>query len=247
MSGFTKAKRKLQKRAGKYPGYKAGAGRAATGSRRAARMTARREANVNVAMGYSEKKNIDSDNTAAVGAAPPGWGSLGSNDDVARPTLCLNACQSGSLATNRVGRRINMTSLFIRARGWVPNAMTGQAFFRLIIVYDKECNTGIPTSANVVVPNHPIGVGVLGNGKRFKILADIVHPVAYSSDTQEGFAFDRYIKLNHPVVYIDGAGAGTYADIVSGGLFAIGWWGGAMSAAGAPNINLQFRVRYTDN
>jgi len=247
MGGLDRAQRKLKKRA-RVSSAKArdvtrviDAGRA----RRASR--ARREATVMVQMGPLEKKNIDTDVSAAVAASPPGWANLGSNDDVARPTVCLNACQAGALATNRIGRRIRMTSLFMRVNGWIPSAMTGQAFLRMVIVYDKECNTAAPTSANLLSPTTQTGMAVLGNGKRFKIIADIVHPVAYSSDTQEGFLFDRYIKLNHDVTYIDGAGAGTFADIVSGGLFLIGWWGGSMSAGGAPTIKANFRVRYSDN
>lgn len=245
--GVARSQVKLKRKVAKTSAYKAAVARQTTGNRRMDRMTARREATYVVPLGISEKKNIDSDVSAATGASPPGWNNLGSNDDVARPTVCLNACTSGALATQRVGRRIRMTSLFIRGQGWIPAAMAGQAFFRLIIVYDKDCNTSTPTSAQLLTPNQQTGLAVLGNGKRFKVLADIVHENAYSTDTNEGFMFDRYIKLNHEVCYIDGAGAGTAADIVSGGLFAIGFWGGSSSSGGAPTIKLNFRVRYTDN
>lgn len=238
---------KLKRKVAKTSAYKAAVARQVSGNKRMDRLTARREATYVVPLHISEKKNIDSNVSALTTASPPGWNNLGSQDDVARPTVCLNACSSGALATQRVGRRIRMTSLFIRAQGWVPAAMTGQAFFRLVIVYDKECNTSTPNSSQLLTPATAIGMAVLGNGKRFKVLADICHPTAYSADTTEGFLFDRYIKLNHETTYIDGAGAGTAADIVSGGLFAIGWWGGSSCGGGDPTIKINFRVRYTDN
>lgn len=199
-----------------------------------------RPANVQRAMKPSEKKNIDT-TVASISA--------GRTDELAMtPLVCLNNCTAGALAAGqRVGRLITMKSILVRGRVHMPSNMTGVAFFRYAIVYDRESNGGIPAATDIFQEDAIWARNKLGNSWRFKILADYKHEQGMSPDDNEGFQFERYIKCNLPVRYVDGAGVGTYADIVEGSLWMVTWCGGASCATAAPIMNIVTRVRYEDN
>lgn len=202
--------------------------------------TSTRAATVQRPMKPSEKKNIDITPAANV------LGNL--TDNAMSPLVCLNPCTAGALAAgNRVGRLITMKSILIRGRVHIAPNMTGVACFRYAIIYDRESNGGIPAITDVFAEDAIWARNKLGNSWRFKILADYKHPTGLSVDDQEAIIFERYIKCNLPVRYVDGAGSGTYADIVEGSLWLATWCGGSCAAVQAPSMNIVTRVRYEDN
>jgi len=188
----------------------------------------------------NEKKNIDKS---------PYSIAAGNVDETAKtPLLCINTCTAGALAAgNRVGRLIQMKSILVRGRVHIPANMTGVAFFRYVIVYDRESNGTQATVAQIFTEDAIWASNNLANSWRFKVLADYKHEQGMSPDDNEGFQFDRYIKVNLPVRYTDGVGNGDFTDIVEGSLWIVAWCGGASCATAAPIMNIRTRVRYEDN
>lgn len=201
---------------------------------------ATRPAAVQRMMKPSEKKNIDTDVATNV---------AGTLTELAMsPIVCINTCVAGALAAgNRIGRNIVMKSVFIKGRIHSPPTMTGAGFLRYVIVYDRESNGGIPAVTDIFKENAIWTMQNLGNAYRFKVLADEKFQQPISPDDNEGILFERYIKCNLPVRYVDGAGVGTYADIVEGSLWMVTWCGGTSCATLAPYMWLRARVRYEDN
>jgi len=185
-----------------------------------------------------EKRNIDTvlDVTGAVGG-----------ETAVSPIASLVNCIPGPLATNRLGRKILVKSVFVRGRVTVGTGMTGVAFFRMIIVQDREPNGSVPEIAKVMATDEIFGLMNLGNGQRYKVLAEInLGGIGLSTDSCEGMLFERYIKTNILISYVDGAGAGTAADILANGIYAITYLGGDSSAVGAVTLKGNARVRFID-
>ena len=188
----------------------------------------------------SEKKNIDTN----VATAAPGL----TTDLAMSPLSCINACTAGALAQGqRIGRQIQMKSILLRGRIHIQAGQTGVAFFRTVVIYDRESNGTTPAITDVFKLDAIWSPNNLGNSWRFKILADVKHEQGMSPDDNEGYLYERYIKCNLPARYIDGAGAGTAADIVEGSLWVATWCGGVSCATAAPMMNIFARVRYEDN
>lgn len=184
-------------------------------------------------MSSMEKKNID---------IVPTIPAVGTTTSV---ITCLNPCQAGGLPTNRVGRRITMTSLLFRGRFQTAPTTTGNCPIRIIIFYDKQTNKAAPVAGDVLAADSIEQVALLANSHRFRVLRDIVIPCVGTAGPQSAYV-NEYIKMNKQVEYIDGAGAGTVADITSGGLFCM-IFANDLTAVAALSQAIQCRVRFTDN
>jgi len=188
---------------------------------------------------YAEKKNIDTN-----------LGGAGGNVDTAyAPLLCLCVCKQGAGAMDRIGRRINVSSIFVRGKVWAGLTQSGPAHFRMIIFVDHDPNGVVPTAAQVLEQDNYNSFSNLGNSKRFKILAEITpeNGELLSTDTMEGFTFSRYIKTNITVGYNNSAGAGAATDVLTNGIYAIVYCGGtSLGSTIAPTLECKSRVRFTD-
>lgn len=186
-------------------------------------------------MTRTEKKNIDQNVTLS------GFGSATGS------LTLLNACTAGGLPTNRVGRRIIMTSVMLRGRFQMAPTSTGTCSIRVIIFYDKQTNKSNPIATDLLVSDTIEALNLLANSHRFKILRDIIIPCVGTAGPQSAY-LNEYIKIPrgcHEVEYVDGAGAGTVADITSGGLFALVYSDNLIGTASLSQ-NLNCRVRFTD-
>lgn len=235
MSGhasFGLAQKKVsRKRARKGAGVKSGRRKKTTSS-------TGRTAVYERVLGPKEKKNIDT--TLAAGTS----GTLTNN--AISPIACINASVAGALAAGqRIGRNIMMRSILIRGKVSAPSTMTGTAFFRFVVFYDRESNGSQPVVLNVFAVDDIHSPANLGNARRFKVLADYKLPFGLE-DSNSGVLFERYIKCNLPVRYIDGIGTGTYTDIVEGAVWVIVWLGGTTAGTTAPVFSMLSRVRYDD-
>lgn len=182
-----------------------------------------------------EKKNIDRNGTTDASAT--------------ESVNLLNGCVQGVTDSTRVGRRVLMKSVQVRARISRESASSSTIQqVRLAIVYDRQSNGAAPVFGTDVYSGGVSNVTMLrnlANGGRFQVLADEVLTVgATSTDLQTGF-WEKYIRLNHPVYY-NAVNGGTVADIQTGGLFFcyIG-----NTAAGSDDVDVlwESRVRYTDS
>lgn len=202
------------------------------------RATATRTAAVERPMKYAEKKNIEN-NLDATGSTA---------ETAIAPIACLVITTQGAGATNRLGRRILVKSIFVRGRVYCPSNMTGVGAMRIIIFQDKEPNGAVPTITQLLVTDHIVSLSNLGNSKRFKILAEIGTPngCMMSSDTDEGFLFERYIKCNIPVVYNDVNTSGTALDVLTNGIYAAIYLGCGGVLSNPPLLSCRCRVRFVD-
>jgi len=202
---------------------------------------AARTAEIVRTMKYAEKKNKDT-------TLGPFAGTLAADQGAVAAPWCLCVVAQGATANERIGRRIHAKSLFIRGRVLLPVTMTGAAGFRLVVFQDRTPNGALPTLGSVFEEDHILSPLNLGNSKRFKVLADEIGPSSelMSVDTYEGFTFERYLKLNTEIGYVVGAGAGTYADVLTNGIYAVVFAGGANCGANAPSVEIRCRLRYVD-
>lgn len=179
-----------------------------------------------------EKKNLDSSLNFPAFATLTGSLTL------------LNASVAGGLPTNRVGRRINLASVLIRGAVQLAPTSTGSSPVRIIIFFDKQTNKAAPAATDLLDVDTISGKQLLANSHRFRVLRDIIVPCVGTAGPQS-FYINEYIKFTKQTEYIDGAGAGTVADITTGGLFALVYTSGGIGVA-ALQSGLNARVRFTD-
>lgn len=234
MSSFVKGQKKVlrKKRARKGAGMRSAPRKKTTSS---VGRTAVYERQLNP----KERKNIDKNVALNVS------GNFTGNS--LTPLVCINTSTAGALAAGqRIGRNIMMRSILIRGNVTAPITMTGTGYFRFIVVYDRESNGSLPTVLNILAQDTVWGVANLGNARRFKVLADFKLEHGLDENSNSGITYERYIKCNLPVRYIDGIGAGDYTDIVEGAVWVLTFLGGTTCAVLAPVFNMITRVRYDD-
>jgi len=156
----------------------------------------------------------------------------------------LNGLVPDSTATGRIGRRVNIKSLYVRLVWGAGSASTGSAPLRVLIVYDKQANATAPAVTDVVVTDAFTSMNNISNRDRFVTLCDkIVEPcgVGVSLAVSEMF----YKKLNLPVQFNAGT-AGTIGDITSGSIYIMFAQSGNIATSNAA-CTWYSRIRYTDN
>lgn len=166
----------------------------------------------------------------------------------------------GSDFTNRVGRRITMTSVQIRGMiipeyaGSGTVGITAPQMVRMVLAYDRQPNALLAGVNGFLTAPFPTAFLDLNNRDRFQVLVDrqwVLDPWMYSTTATQSYAFGGtskefkvFRKINLETVF-NAVNGGTFADIVSGALvlFFVG-----SSVAGAQDANaiINTRVRFVD-
>jgi len=156
----------------------------------------------------------------------------------------LNGCQQGITATTRLGRRVTLKSIYIRANFQVASATTGSCPVRILIVQDRQPNGAAPTAIDILAADQINGLNNLSNSRRFVTHFDHVIPVIGTAGPQAQSAV-LHKNVNIPVEFNSGT-LGTVADISSNSLYALVY---ANNGTGTAAINslIQCRVRFSDN
>lgn len=165
--------------------------------------------------------------------------------------LLLNGCTLGTDAlTNRIGRKIQMTSVdyllnFAASTADLGTAGTyaeGTDTLKLSLVYDKQSNGAAPTYADIYQSANPFSHRNINYLDRFIVLSEEL--VAISAAGPNGVCTKKYIRMKHDVRFNAG-NAGTVADITSGALYLVY---GDSNSAGTQQATLlgQVRCRYRD-
>jgi len=171
-------------------------------------------------------------------------GSASSVDTVASLVL-LNGCVPGSDAINRIGRRIHIKSLYLRAvlsAGATPT----NARCRIMIVYDKQSNgaVAVATGANGVLNTNTVtAANNLNSRGRYVTLLDWM-PVVDVSGMQL-LPKVVYLRKNIDTVYNAGT-AGTIADISTGSIYLL-LLSNLAAGATAPVLDYTCRLRFEDD
>lgn len=165
-------------------------------------------------------------------------------------TQVFSAVAQGSATNQRIGRRILIKSIQLRAS--IRNeAAANINDVRLLLVYDKQANGTDLSMTDVLQTQETEGLYKLENAKRFVILWDKVYvlqglPVSPATDSV-GKSIDFYKKVNLEQIY-KGTGA-TAADVATGSLYLMAICdtpsalpGSSVQAIWSGNL----RVRYVD-
>jgi len=177
----------------------------------------------------------------------------------------VNVVQAGNGSWNRVGKKIRMKSLRIKAiLEWsnISSLTLLQNTFRMIVVYDKQPSSGaVPTYDTIFGGTDQNGVEACtllsnlryDNTERFTVLKDDVITSKYTTaqsanTTQYQENYDCFIKLKGLVTVFSGQSAPmTIADISSGALYVIVRAEQNSGVASCVVQNSVVRLRYYDN
>lgn len=150
------------------------------------------------------------------------------------PLQHINIVPQGTTGNSRVGRKIQMKSLYLRI-------IYAQAS-RIIVVYDRASQNGSATApliTDILTADNSIAHKNLNNGERFVTLID--DTVKYESTATTGSEFKEYYrKIDLSAMFT--STAGTAAELTTGGV----WIMFANYGAATPTGSHYSRIRYTD-
>lgn len=180
---------------------------------------------------------------------------------------CINMIRAGSSFFNRVGRKIEMQSVRLKASIVPLRTSAAPDYARILIVYDRQSNGALPALADILQTTDQAGTNTttsfsgvnLNNRDRFVILRDhhIVLPslsVAAGVVTNPGFVdqvsrafnFDDYVKLKGLVTqYKADSAPAVIGDIATGSLLLV-TVGSIAAAAEGFQADVETRLRYRD-
>jgi len=158
----------------------------------------------------------------------------------------INLIQTGSSYYQRVGRKINMTSVEIRgsifSAGATPTAETA----RLMILYDKQPNGAFPAIGDILL-DQPAGTTNLqasiniANKSRFVFIRDQFFTI--DPGVGQEYILKLYAKGRWETEY--GSNAGNIGDIKTGALYMLLFY--TRYGTAVPALSLfHSRIRYFD-
>jgi len=171
--------------------------------------------------------------------------------------ILLNGTAQGTAINQRIGNRINIKSILVRACIQVPDAEVASTSFsqcvRVMIVKDRQPNGLSFAVGDLLDTSHsgstPVTDGnSLPNRLRFKVLCDRHYVLSGASNAAE-FFFNYYSKKNHVTEYNGTAVTPTVAEIRTNAIWLLLY---APYAAGGTVTNrphlsgMFFRTRFTD-
>jgi len=174
-------------------------------------------------------------------------GTSGGTASVTNATgLVLSGIANGTSPFTRIGQKIIVKSIQVKASFTLPPGATGADTYHLYLVQDSQCNGAAAAITDVFDTPGIIGNEMrnVANGPRFKILKHW----QIQLDAQAGIAGafngaiaqeSLYLKCNIPVVY--SSTTGDITEIRSNNLF---FCYGSVQAQSTATLNC--RIRYTD-
>jgi len=169
--------------------------------------------------------------------------SPGANTTLFSSARLLNGCIQGTEATNRIGRKIVMSSLYLKGTFNLATTSTGGGTARIIVVYDKQANGTTPAITDVLLSDDVLAPNNLSNRDRFTKICDFETDVI-SVNGINSVSVETYRRLNLETMYNTG-NAGTIGDITSGSLHMFVAQSGFILTA-APNGRWTARVKFSD-
>lgn len=162
-------------------------------------------------------------------------------------TFLLNGLVPNSTATGRIGRKVVMKSLLLRAELRLATTSTQGGYGRYLVIYDRQANGAFPTGGvtDILLFDGMQSPMNLSNKDRFMIVAEGYFDRVSTQGDYVTSGVEVYKKLNLPVQFNSGT-AGTIADIATGSLFVMFAQNATIGTA-APSVVWTTRVRYTDN
>lgn len=183
----------------------------------------------------------------------------------------LNLVQAGSSFNNRVGRKLEMKSLYITGavvvRSYASSTLQ-EDYARIIVVYDRQTNGALPAIGDYLLSVNQAGGTSstvfdqfnVNNRDRFVTLADmrLTLPVVGLAGAgvpnlfgpvegnRRTFNIQKFINLRNLVTqYKADSSPAVIGDIATGSLILI-TMGAFGAGAESYQLNLTYRLRYTD-
>lgn len=160
--------------------------------------------------------------------------------------LLLNGMAAGAALNERIGRKVQMKSIYIRANVSMPSTgVTGNGFIRVMLVYDRQ-NNATDLNANLTslfVTDSAISLMNLDNRERFLVLYDRMTPMGLQWRDTEVFVKFKRCRLD---VLFNAAAGTTFASITTGALYLLTAGHGFIGAVTSLETLGRARVRYTD-
>jgi len=182
----------------------------------------------------SEKKNADLAGSIAIGTGSSTW--------IAPATAnVVNLISQGAADNQRVGRKIQMTSFQMR---WSFGPLTtGGSPLRVLVVYDKQTNTSLPGTIEVLEQDDFHSPMSLAHADRYVILQSfITDPISLGNNLV--VAGECYKKMGLEAVY--SGSTAVIGSVITGSVFIMVCQQGGI-LTGSPIFKYYARIRYTDN
>lgn len=156
----------------------------------------------------------------------------------------LNSLANGTSASDRIGRKVVMKSIYIRwSFEMAPTGVDG-APLRILVVYDKQANGALAAITAPLVSSAFNSLNNLSNKDRFVTLFDhISDPI--DAEGPHAVAGVLYKPINLEVQFDEDTDGGI-DDIMSGAVILYVAQQGTIITA-APTFVCRTRIRYTDN
>jgi len=148
----------------------------------------------------------------------------------------LNFVANGNSSISRIGRKIQMKSIFLR---WVTSTNVNNAPIRIVIIYDRSPQQALPSITEIFTSSEYNAHLNLNNTDRFVVIADEVRNANWAAGAGQSSG-TIYRKLNLDAMY--NSGAGDIASQTSGAVYVMS---SALGGIGA-GIGYNCRIRFTD-
>lgn len=155
--------------------------------------------------------------------------------------LC-NGVAQGTTANTRLGRRIRIRSITVRAALYKAATQTLETALRFVLVYDMQANGTAPLATDILQSDQIAGVMNLNNANRFKILMDKTACIGAVDNTAVNIT--KYLKGDW-ITQFNAGSAGTIGDIQTGSIYLLVY--GPNIGVAVPNGAFTVRVRFSDN
>ncbi len=198
-------------------------------------------------VGGTEQKFFD---TNVTGTA------LGVAGTVLSPSL--NLVDTGNGESDVIGRKMTITSIFIRGIFFIPTitaasiaSIQGSEVYRMALCLDKQANGGAGTIALMYQDTAITTFNNLENSQRFTVLKEwkgnlnrtINHDGTnyFTGDTERGFKW--YKKCNLPIEFgVQAGGSRVIGEVRSNNLVMFGF-----SSVGQAQVLFRVRIRFSDS
>jgi len=165
----------------------------------------------------------------------------------------LNGLSQGVDETGRIGRQVNMKSIFLRGEVNSNSSSSGSGTIRTMIVLDQEVpqssGSGVTMSiTDFLVSNQVQSQNNLNNRKRFKVLWDDIQNLAgyaTNSGCPTSISLYYYKKIDITCEF-NSNDNGTITDFTKNAMYLITYCGGDMAVQN-PQSTINTRIRFTDN
>jgi len=181
-----------------------------------------------------ELKFVDVNSAIAVGGA--GVTTFGTG-------ILLNGLANGSDASTRIGRKVNLKSIYVRWSALFVAGAGGGGAIRILVVYDKQANATAPVITDILLANDFNSPNNLSNRDRFVTLCDYVtEQLSTASNLSDTGVIRKGLNLE---TMFNAGSAGTIGDITSGSVYMFIAQSGGITTT-APTMSYRSRIRYTD-